>query len=407
MPIGYLVTVALAAAATLLALSPPPRRFRMLARISWLLGTASNAPFVFCLVLVAATALAIGSGDIDSPGAWAVVGAAVLTMAGLVVVAGRGLWTSPAVERALSQGLGPDWAAAVDAGIAARPHPRLPLARMVLWPFPWFPRPGAVERVKNIRYGDAGTKNLLDLYRNRSQPSGAPTLVYVHGGGFFSGRKSFEARPLIHRLARHGWVCISANYRLRPAASFPDHLIDLKKVIAWVRDRGEEYGADPEAVFVAGSSAGGHMAAMAALTPNDPAFQPGFEDADTSVSAAITLYGYLGNYYGQGASSSPGAYIGADAPPFFIAQGDRDTYSPRFVEITRGFVKRLRSTSDNPVIYAELPEGQHSFDLFHSILFEAVIDGIEDFAAWVRSMRVRSRVRYGAEDPAAANVQAL
>jgi acetyl esterase/lipase len=59
-------------------------------------------------------------------------------------------------------------------------------------------------------------------------------------------------------------VCISANYRLRPAASFPDHLIDLKKVIAWVREHGDEYGADPEAVFVAGSSAGGHMAAMAA-----------------------------------------------------------------------------------------------------------------------------------------------
>jgi acetyl esterase/lipase len=152
-----------------------------------------------------------------------------------------------------------------------------------------------------------------------------------------------------------------------------------------VREHSDEYGADPTAVFVAGSSAGGHMAAMAALTPNDPAFQPGFEDADTSVSGAITLYGYLGNYYGQGAGSSPGAYIGADAPPFFVAQGDRDTYSPRFVKIARGFAEKLRSGSSGPVVYAELPGAQHSFDLFHSILFEAVIDGIEDFAAWVRS----------------------
>jgi acetyl esterase/lipase len=274
-----------------------------------------------------------------------------------------------------------------------------------------------VERIRNIRYGDAGRKNLLDLYRHRSHPSAAPTLVYVHGGGFFSGRKSFEARPLIHRLARHGWVCISANYRLRPAASFPDHLIDLKKVIAWVRDHGDEYGADREAVFVAGSSAGGHMAAMAALTPNDPAFQPGFEDADTSVSGAITLYGYLGNYYGQGAASSPQAYVRADAPPFFVAQGARDTCSPRFVEIARGFIEKLRGTSCNPVIYAELPGAQHSFDLFHSTVFEAVIDGIEDFAAWVRSMRVGSGLEsqevtqasaeQGAKGPAAANVQAL
>jgi acetyl esterase/lipase len=393
-----------------LALSPPPGRPRMLARVRWLLGTALNAPFVFCLVLAAATALAISSGDIDSPGAWAVVGAALVTMVGLVVVARRGLRTSSAVERALSQGLGPDWAAAVDAGIDARRHPRLPLARIVLWPFPWLPRPGAVERIRNIRYGDAGRKNLLDLYRHRSHPSRAPTLVYVHGGGFFSGRKSFEARPLIHRLASHGWVCISANYRLRPAASFPDHLIDLKRVIAWVREHGEEYGADPESVFVAGSSAGGHMAAMAALTPNDPAFQPGFEDAETSVSGAITLYGYLGNYYGQGPESSPGAYVRTDAPPFFIAQGARDTYSPRFVEIARGFVEKLRSVSSSPVLYAELPGAQHSFDLFHSIPFEATIDGIEDFAAWVRSnaseVRASDDAEQGARGPAAASVQA-
>jgi acetyl esterase/lipase len=65
-------------------------------------------------------------------------------------------------------------------------------------------------------------------------------------------------------------------------------------VIAWVREHGHEYGADPAVVFVAGSSAGGHLAAMAALTPNDPAFQPGFEHADTSVTAATPLYGYYG-----------------------------------------------------------------------------------------------------------------
>jgi acetyl esterase/lipase len=385
MPLGYLITVALFASGTLLALAPPLRRPRLLAKVSWLLGPVANAPQVVCLLLVAATALAVGSGDIDSPGGWAVVGAAILTLVGLVVIARRGLRTGSALERALSEGLGPDWSAEVDAGIASPPRPHPSLARIVLWPFPWVPMPRAVERTRNLSYGDAGKRNLLDVYRHRSRPSGAPTLVYMHGGGFFSGRKGFEGRPLIHRLAGHGWVCICANYRIRPAATFPDHLIDLKRVIAWVREHADEYGADPATVFVAGSSAGGHMAAMAALTPNDPEFQPGFEDADTSVSAAITLYGYLGNYYGLGAESSPSAYIRADAPPFFVAQGDRDTYSPRFVEIARGFVEELRSASSDPVIDAELPDAQHSFDIFHSSLFEAVIDGIEDFAAWVRS----------------------
>lgn len=384
MPIGYLITVLLMASATLLALGPP-RRSRILGRVGWLLSPFFNAPLVVCLILAATTAFAIVGGDVDSPAGWAVVGAAILTMAGLVVVARRGRQTRPAVERALSDALGSDWRATVVAEGSAGTRRRPSLARIALWPFPWFPRPRGVERISNIRYGDAGRRNLLDVYRHRSHPAGAPTLVYVHGGGFFSGSKGREARPLIHRLARNGWVCISANYRLRPAATFPDHLIDLKKVIAWAREDGIEYGADPGSVFVAGSSAGGHMAAMAALTPNDPALQPGFEDANTSVSAAITLYGYLGNYYEQGDRSSPRAYVRADAPPFFVAQGDRDSFSPRFIEISRGFAGELRRASSSPVVYAELPGAQHSFDLFHSIRIEAAVDGIEDFAAWVRS----------------------
>ena len=57
-------------------------------------------------------------------------------------------------------------------------------------------------------------------------------LVYFHGGGYFSGRKTWEAQWLLYRLASEGWVCISANYRLRPRALFLDHLIDAKRAIA-------------------------------------------------------------------------------------------------------------------------------------------------------------------------------
>ena len=127
------------------------------------------------------------------------------------------------------------------------------------------------------------------------------------------------------------------------------------------------------------------MAALAALTPNDPEFQPGFEAADTSVTAAISLYGYLGSYYGRGHASSPGAHLHTDAPPFFIAQGARDTYSPDFLEIARDVVGSLRGISSNPVVYVELPGAQHAFDIFHSLRFEAVIGGVEAFTAWARS----------------------
>jgi acetyl esterase/lipase len=173
------------------------------------------------------------------------------------------------------------------------------------------------------------------------------------------------------------------NYRLRPAARWPDHVVDVKKVIAWLRQHGPEHGADPDRIFLAGGSSGAQLAAVAALTPSDPRFQPGFEDADTSVCAAIALYGYYGwGVAGPGAvPSSPLAYVRAEAPPFFVAHGDRDTQLP--ASAAREFVTALRERSLSPVVYAELPGAQHQFDLFHSVRCTAVVNGIEAFAAWV------------------------
>jgi acetyl esterase/lipase len=137
-------------------------------------------------------------------------------------------------------------------------------------------------------------------------------------------------------------------------------------------------------VFVAGSSAGAHMAATAALTPNDSRFQPGFEEADTNVAGAICLFGYYGpvDRGRQPLPSSPLDYLRPDAPPILVAHGEWDMLVP--VEQARLLSKRLRDVSESPVVYAELPKGPHNFDLFHSIRFEILIDGIEAFAAWVR-----------------------
>jgi acetyl esterase/lipase len=402
-PIGYLVAVLIIAWCTFFAVLPL-RRPRTLARWSWGFSLVLNElPHVAGYWLLASTLLAAGQGDLDSPVGWASSGLAVLTAAGLAVVVGRALRTGPAVEQALTEGLGAGWRAGIDPAIAARLRRRLPYARILLWPFPLGRRD--VERVADIRYGDAGRHNLLDVYRHRSRPAGGPVLVYLHGGGFTGGRKDREGRPLLHRLASQGWVCVSANYRLRPAATFADHLTDVKKVIAWVREHGREYGADPEVLFVAGSSAGAHLAATAALTPNDPAFQAGFEEADTSVAAAICLYGYYFAIYREGPTSSPMAWVRQDAPPFFVIHGDQDT----FVRPggARQLVMRLRAASAvaaaeqkataNPVVYAELPGAQHSFDIFHSIRFETVVDAIESFAAWVRSGLSRAPAGQSAE----------
>jgi acetyl esterase/lipase len=366
MPIG----LAILALGTALALRPPrPARSSRL-NLTYLLSYApSEAPVLVLALLLASTLPPLAAGDIDSLGAWAEVGVAGVTCAGLVLLARRGLKARPLLERVLGERL-------------PRPRGLLSVARLLLFPFPI--RPRTVERVRGIPYGDAGRAHLLDVYRHRGRPTDAPVLVHMHGGSFFSGAKSREARALLHRLAGQGWVCISANYRIRRRGAFPSSLTDLKRVIAWVREHGHEHGADPSVLFVAGSSAGAHLASMAALTPCDPAFQPGFEEADTSVTAAIGLYGYYGPRSIQSSlPSSPNDYVGPHAPPFLLVHGELDTVV--IPEDVRRFAARLGDASEQPVLYAELPGTQHGFDLFRSPRFEAIVCAIDAFAARVRA----------------------
>ncbi len=143
-----------------------------------------------------------------------------------------------------------------------------------------------------------------------------------------------------------------------------------------------DYGADPRLLLVAGGSAGANLAAMCALTADDPSYQPGFEGVDTSASAAICLYGYYGPAPGgEGARSSPGERVRADAPPFLVVHGSRDPMVDSAQ--AREFAERLRATSRAPVIHAELPGGQHAFDRFASIRGAAVAAAIEDFGTWL------------------------
>jgi acetyl esterase/lipase len=362
MPFGYVTTVGILAVCTSCALWPRvPAQSRRRSVSFWLGFLVNELPFLATLVLVASTALAAAQGDLVTPVGLVGLVCAVATIAGLAIVAVRALPTRDVMDRAVpgaGRGASRRW------------------ARIVLWPFP-FPSP-SVQRSRNIAYADGGRYHRLDVYRRRRGAADGPTFVHFHGGAFRSGRKSREARPLLNRLARRGWVCVSANYRLTPHATFPDQLVDAKRVVAWVREEGRRYGADGDVVIVSGSSAGGHLASMLALTIDVPAFQPGFESADTTVAAAVPLYGYLGPIDTRGPLSSPHDHVHEGAPPFLVVHGDHDSLVPAVD--ARAFVDRLRSASSATVAYAELPGAQHDFDFFHSLRFEAVIDGIERFA---------------------------
>ena len=245
----------------------------------------------------------------------------------------------------------------------------------------------------------------MDLEQHRR-----PAVIQVHGGGWIVGSRLEQGIPLLNHLAANGWVGFNVDYRLSPRATFPDHIVDVKRAIAWVREHADEYGADPDFVCITGGSAGGHLCALAALTAGDPDFQPGFEDADTSVAAAVPFYGVYDltdaeeDYYPELLEwvlerlvfksrieddpepfrrASPTYRVHPGAPPFCVLHGDHDTLVP--VAAARRFVDELRAVSSEPVVYAELAGAEHAFDVLPSVRTARVVETIERFLAAIRA----------------------
>jgi acetyl esterase/lipase len=271
----------------------------------------------------------------------------------------------------------------------------------------------------DISYGDYGSRNHLDIWRrpDLERDGRAPVLLQVPGGAWMVGSKRQQAYPLMSHLAELGWVCVAINYRLSPRSTWPDHIVDVKRALAWTKEHIAEYGGDPNWIAITGGSAGGHLSALAALTANDPQFQPGFEEADTSVRAAVPFYGVydftrtddaihpltvptLAKYVfklGRAdisepfRTASPITHVSADAPPFFVLHGRNDSLIP--VEQARAFTKRLRDASRQPVVYAEMPFAQHGFDIFGSTRAAHAAVAVEQFLAEVyERTTVSSRV---------------
>jgi len=332
---------------------------------------------------------------------------AAVSAAGLVFLLDQSRRVGAQAEAALVEGIGRAYLDEADQG---RPADRWDW-RTLVNPFGGLRSSrGAGWRVeRDIAYGDAGKRNWLDVYSPEDPVERAPVLLQVHGGGWAIGTKQEQGIPLMRHLAAKGWVCVAINYRLAPHNSFPAHIIDVKKAIAWIHQHIEAYGGDPAYVAITGGSAGGHLAALAALTPDQAQWQPGFEDADTRVQVAVPHYGvydlagatglrsarlmrdrFLGPVVLQKRFSvDPHAFEEAspllqvtpdDTPDFFVLHGTRDTMVE--VEQARQFVARLREVSQGTVVYAELPGAQHAFDLFPSLRSTQVVRAIDRYLHW-------------------------
>ena len=331
------------------------------------------------------------------------LGLTVLSWATLGYVYFRNARSRESFEGPLRQTLGEDYAA-----IAAEERRR---RRGGVLRTSWARRQ-YVKRDDVVRYGPHRA-NVADVWHRGDLPRDgkAPVLLQVPGGAWTIGMRRPQAYPLMTHMAERGWICVSMAYRVSPRHTWPAHIVDVKRALAWIKENIADYGGDPDFVCITGGSAGGHLTALAALTPNDPQWQPGFTDADTSVVAAVPIYGRYDWFTSDGSGrpefiailqryivkkrfrehrqvyldASPITKVHADAPPFFVLHGTDDSIIP--VQEGRAFAEALEKASDNPVAYAEIPHAQHAFDFFGSPHGDYTATAVAHFLDWVKAKR--------------------
>ncbi len=367
----------------------PIRRSRVLLVPSFLAGTLLAETTVFILpLLLAGLGVAAWFGEPRG-----LAGALALSLTGLAAALLTGqLLSSIRTTATLRRDL-PEFSR----------ERRIPWIRLLL-PFPYrFSKKRVTRRVEFARV--AGQRLRLDVYHPPASFTGPrPALIHVHGGGWVVGSRNEQGIPIMALLSDRGYVGFNVSYRLSPGATWPEHLIDVKRAIAWVREHAQEYGVDPSFITIVGGSAGGHLTAMVGLTQGDLTLQPGFEDADCSVQAVVPLYAVFDLTDVQ-ARHAPGFHallieplvlkaffdeeperferaspihcVNANAPPFFVIHGASDSMVP--VEDAKDFVQSLRKVSRNPVRFTIVPGAHHSFDLLVSLRSLPVIEAIGDW----------------------------
>ena len=138
----------------------------------------------------------------------------------------------------------------------------------------------------------SGRPLLADLHLPAGLEAPAPTILWIHGGGWRSGNR--HVGPDLSRFfAARGFAMAAVDYRLSGRATFPAQIEDVKTAIRWVRSIADEYSLDAGRIGLWGASSGGHLAALAGLT-GDGLFTPAgapYRDRSSAVQAVVDGYG--------------------------------------------------------------------------------------------------------------------
>jgi acetyl esterase/lipase len=235
---------------------------------------------------------------------------------------------------------------------------------------------GKLRAEKDIVFGKGGDMDMtLDVYR---PPAGVTekrmAIIHLFGGGFFAGNKN--AGYIINdakALGNRGYTSVSANYRLQTQAKWPAQIHDVKAAIRWTRANAAKIGVDADKIVVAGYSAGGMLALLAAGTNDNPEFEGtvGTPGVSSKVNACIGVYPLASAQIATGLwpegqatpdaikAASPTTYIGPNFAPTIFIHGEADTTVP--VSSSIDFFTKLKAANVASALTV-IQGAAHAFD---------------------------------------------
>lgn len=244
---------------------------------------------------------------------------------------------------------------------------------------PAFPKDVRVER--DVAYLPAGREEKADLYFPPNTPKDAklPAILWIHGGGWNNGARDGRREIAVcSTLARNGYITMSIDYKLAYGKYevWPTNLWDCKTAVRWLRANADRLGIDPKRIGVAGGSAGGHLAAMVALTTPADGLDPAepYGNVSCAVNCCVDMYGIadvgtfheakmLGKTFEEAPklyqAASPVTYVRSNSPPFLILCGTADNVvNPEQSKLLAKTFKDAGAQAQLVVI----PGAPHSFD---------------------------------------------
>jgi acetyl esterase/lipase len=214
---------------------------------------------------------------------------------------------------------------------------------------------------------------LLDLVIPAESSGPVPVILWLHGGGWRIGDRGYSP-DLARSFAQDGFAMASADYRLTNEAIFPAQLDDVLAAVTWLGTAGTAYGLDPDRIGIWGSSAGGHLGALAALSAKANQLLDGsiavrsvaeayapvdLTTPDQSVPMTEALLGgEVAALLELARTASPALADLTDAPPFLIMHGLADELV--LPDQSRAFYSRLAAAGADVTLY-EIDGLRHGF----------------------------------------------